>query len=208
MPWCVAGRLAPVLSVVVFVVIGLGACGGSSGSASSQTSESTSAEQGKSGGPVGKEESQQGRGSGKQRETAEQEIGGFGAEAATGSRQAVLVAEHAYLTSVADRRFAAACAVLSKQAERSLGEIAETRLRAKGCVAILPMALAGSTGGAVQEQLEGDVTKVRIHGREALVLYRTPVGLFAFPMIREAGEWRAASLSGSIVAPSAQTLNK
>jgi hypothetical protein len=30
----------------------------------------------------------------------------------------------------------------------------------------------------VEEQLEGKVTKVRIHGNEALVLYRTTVGLF------------------------------
>jgi hypothetical protein len=52
-------------------------------------------------------------------------------------------------------------------------------------------------------QAEGEVTKIRVKGDTAFVVFHAPgARLYQLTLAREEGEWKATSLSASVLAPS------
>jgi hypothetical protein len=123
----------------------------------------------------------------------------FGREASGGDRVAVLAAFHDYLSAIAARNWAAACARLSTPLKR---ELAQLLARAKGlsghgCAAALAV-LGRAPVSVLREQAQSRVVGVRTDGDHAFVLYRTPQLPHAtLAMIREGGRWTAGVLSGA-----------
>jgi hypothetical protein len=132
---------------------------------------------------------------------AERSVEAFGAEAGGGEREAVLSAFHEYLTAIARRDYARACARLSNRTSTALERLAPGPRRA-GCEAVLPGLLAASAATVAAEQDEARVVRVRLEGSEALVLYRAPgAHLYVFGLVREGSGWKATAVSGSILVP-------
>lgn len=125
----------------------------------------------------------------------------FGREASGGDRAAVLAAFHKYLSAIAARNWAAACARLSTPVKR---ELAQLLARAKGlsghgCATALAL-LGQAPVSVLREQAQSRVVAVRTDGDRAFVLYRTarlPHATLA--MIREGGRWTAGVLSGAAI---------
>ncbi len=126
----------------------------------------------------------------------------FGQEAEGEDEEAILAAEQGYLSALGERDFQAACGLLAAQTTASLEQIAPPALRAKGCPAILPKVLAPAAISDAAKQAEGEITAVRVEGEEAFVLYRAPgAKLYAFSMVREDGEWRVTTITGTVMVP-------
>jgi hypothetical protein len=177
--------------LVTAAALCLSACGGSgSGStASSQTSASTTE---KSKLP--------------HYEGGEKSVEAFGSEAGGSDREAVLAAEQGYLGAIAERDYEAACSHLSSQPRRSLRQLAAGKKTVQ-CPQILPALLSSSAAATARRQAAGTVTKVRVRGDQAFIVFHAPgAKLYVFTMVREGGEWKAAAIAGSVLVPSAATL--
>jgi len=134
-------------------------------------------------------------------EGGERSVEGFGSEANRTSREAILAAEHAYLTAIAVRDFAKACPRLSASVRRSLERLARPG-QARGCPAVLPLLLSPSAPALARAQAAGRVTRVRVKGEQAFVLLHAPgARLYVFTMLREAGGWKATALAASVLVP-------
>jgi hypothetical protein len=158
-------------------------------------------------GDSAKERSASQPGKTEERETGEQSVEGFG-HAATGQEQKqVLAAERGYLRALSARDFKTACTYLSASVTQSLRRAAVAELRAKRCPAIVPKLLAPGAIAVAKEHLKGKVTKVRVEGRQAFVIYRAPgAKLYVFTILREAGGWKVTTLIGSVLVPSPPAL--
>jgi hypothetical protein len=132
---------------------------------------------------------------------AERSVEAFGSEAGGAEREAVLSAFHEYLTAIARRDYATACAHLSDRTSAALERLAPGPRRA-GCEAVLPGLLAASAATVAAEQNEARVVRVRLEGSEAFVLYRAPgAHLYVLGLVRERGRWRSTTVAGSILVP-------
>ncbi len=123
----------------------------------------------------------------------------FGREASGGDRAAVLAAFHNYLSAIAARNWAAACARLSTPLKHELAQLLARAkgLRGHGCAAALAV-LGRAPVSALREQAQARVVGVRTDGDHAFVLYSTPQLPHAtLAMIREGGRWTAGVLSGA-----------
>jgi hypothetical protein len=150
--------------------------------------------------------SQGDRSQGPQRETGEQSVERFGAEAGGSGKQAILSAERGYLMALAERDYEAACHLLASQVQRSLRRLVVKPLKAQGCPAILPKALSQSAPAIARRQANGEITKVRVEGEQAFVIFRAPgAKLYVFTLQEEGGDWRASALSASILVPDPAT---
>jgi hypothetical protein len=139
----------------------------------------------------------------------ERSIETYGSEAAGAERDAVAGAMHAYFDSVAREEYGPACSYLATQVQRSLEQFASKALRRKGCAAILPKLLSPTAPAVAREQANGKVTRVRVKGEQAFVVYHAPgAKLYMMTMVREGGEWKAALAIGSVLVPSAATLGQ
>lgn len=184
------GRIAATLLVALSVLaaaIGVSACGGDGDStASTSTQESN--------------------GQGAPRETGEQSVEKFGAEAGGSDRQQILAAEQAYLSALGDEDFATACAYLASQTQASVRQFVAPQLKAKGCAGILSKVLAPSAFAIARQQANGEITKVRIEADQAFVIFRAPgAKLYVFTMVEEDGEWKATTVTPSILVPDPAT---
>jgi hypothetical protein len=181
------GALVALLSATVLV-----GCGGGSGTASDETQ----------GNPPGS------NGSGF--EGGERDVEEFGDEAQGSEKEAVLSAERGYLQAIATKRYDQACANLSRAVMFSMQHLTQSTGGNPGCPAILPKLLAaGAAGAAFERQLKGQVARVRVEGRQAFVVFHAPgARLWVMPMSREDGGWRAATISATVLAPSATTLGE
>jgi hypothetical protein len=146
--------------------------------------------------------------SGRQHEGGGAEAGGeksieeFGHEASGSEREALLASFRGYLGAVAGRDYAAACTHLTKSVHASLEQLAATRLKAKGCPAILPKLLAPTAPAIAGEQQRGRIDKVRVNGARAFVVFHAPgAKLFQMTMLREGGGWKATTVAASVLAP-------
>jgi hypothetical protein len=133
----------------------------------------------------------------------EKSIEQFGQESGGVDRAEVLAAFQGYFDAVADGDYAAACAHLSATVKRSLTQIAEGRSGRASCATSLPKLLAPSAANSARQQAGGNVSKVRIQGGKAFVVYHAPgAKLYQLYLLREGGGWKATTLSGSILVPS------
>lgn len=139
------------------------------------------------------------------RETGEQSVESFGAEADAADRDEIVAAEQAYLEALASEDYAAACGLLGRQAQASIEQFAGPK--ASGCQEILPRLLAASAAATARAQADGKIAKVRVEGDQAFVIFSAPgAKLYVFTMVREGDEWKATTLSPSILVPDPATL--
>jgi hypothetical protein len=135
--------------------------------------------------------------------SGEKSIEQFGEESAGGNRAVILAAFHGYFEAVAVGDYAAACAQLAASVKRSLAQIVGHGSDKLSCTATLPKLLAPSATASARQQGDGKVSKVRVEGGKAFVVYHAPgAKLYQLYMLREEGGWKATTLSGSILVPS------
>lgn len=205
-PRVLTGRtgIAAFLVFAGLLVLSQVGCGGSSSS-----NANTAAGQPSGGGGDGTgSATHQGAGSSTPKpEFAEEEVSGYGSEASGSDEQSIVATEHHYLEALAGRDLPQACSLLSARVTRSLEQFAPPQARKGGCKAILPKIVSPSAAAVARQQLEGQIRRVRVKGRDAFVIFHAPgAQLFVFPLVQEEGSWKLATLTSSILAPSAATL--
>ena len=141
------------------------------------------------------------------RPSAEEEVEAAGREAEGSEADAILSAEREYLTAIADEDYAKACSLISRGALKSLEASITQQGGSVDCAEILSKVLAGAAAESARAQAGGKVRKVRVVGDQALVIFHAPgARLYVFSLLNEEGDWRAATLISSVLAPSAATL--
>jgi hypothetical protein len=194
-------RLIPILLMSLATIAATG-CGG--GGDSSTQASSGQAEPGAAQGSESTAAERKGRYRG-----GEKSIEDFGAEAKGAGRAALLGAFHSYLKAVAAEDNAAACSYLSVNVQRSLEQLAGGQGKSPGCTQILSKLLSPTAPAVSREQAEGGITKARVEGDRAFVVFHAPgAKLYQMTMVREAGEWKVATVAASVLVPSAATLGQ
>jgi hypothetical protein len=169
--------------VALLLVVGLAACGGGDGTASTASDTTTTA-------------------SGEESKGGEASIEEFGSEAAGSDRQELLGVYSDYMNAIAERDYGAACSHLSATVQNSLEQLAGKALKGKGCAAILPKLLAPTASVISRAQANGKITKVRVEGDRAFIVFHAPgAKLYQLTMVREDGEWKAATVAASVLVP-------
>lgn len=139
----------------------------------------------------------------------EKSIEGFGSEATGEERTVLLSAFHGSLGAIGARDYATACSYLAASVHRSLVQFIGRGSKDKGCEALLPKLLAPTAAAIAREQANGHVTKVRVAGDRGFVIFHAPgARLYQLTMVREGGRWKAATVAGSVLVPSAATLGQ
>lgn len=132
----------------------------------------------------------------------EKSIEDFGAEAGGSDRAAILADFHSYLRALAAKEFAKACRGLAAGVRRSLKRLVGGGPKAPGCTVVLPDLLAPTAPIIAREQANGEITKVRVEGGRAFVIFRAPgAKLYQLTMVREGGEWKAGLVAASVLVP-------
>jgi hypothetical protein len=171
---------------IALALLCLGGCGGG-GSSQSQTqgsSEPTSAK------------------SAPTEENAEESIEGFGEEAGGSEREEVLSAFHGYLGALAEGDEQTACDYLAARVTESLQQLAAKAKKQVDCPELLEALLSPQADQIARGQDEGKITKVRVKGDTAFVVFHAPgARLYQLTMVSEGGEWKATSLAASVLAP-------
>jgi hypothetical protein len=172
-------------ALALLLAIGLSACGGSGDAGSSseggEATATTTSEANKGG---------------------EASIEEFGSEAGGSDRQQILAVFTDYMNAIADKDYGAACSHLSATVQSSLKQIAGKALGGKGCSAILPKLLAPTAPQVAREQANGKITKVRVEGDRAFVVFHAPgAKLYQLTMVEEDGEWKATTVAASVLVP-------
>ncbi len=222
-------RLAVAMLAVALAGVLLGACGGGSTRSSSgethiaagSTSQTQTAaanagaqtagpqpagtgseHQGASPNATGKREAPPAA-NGSQREAGgEKSIEDFGSEAQGSPRQAMLTVERDYLNALAAGDFTQACSLLSSVVQHSLERLAGSHQGSEGCAAILPKLLSPSAPGVAREQAHGQITRVRVKGSRAFIVFHAPgAKLYMFTLIRESRAWRLTTVASSVLVP-------
>jgi hypothetical protein len=176
------GSRSLALALLLLLAIGLTACGGGDEASSTNgttASQASSAEQ--KGGEASIEE--------------------FGSEAEGSDRDQILAAFTGYMSSIAEKDDEAACARLSEAVQGSLEQLAAEKISG-GCAAILSKFLAATAPQVFRAQVNGKITKVRVEGDRAFVVFEAPgAKLYQMTMVKEGGEWKAATVTASILVP-------
>jgi hypothetical protein len=203
-----------VLPSVAVAISGLSACGG--GSANSPNSATTGRPEVPTGSPsprrapnrAASENEAQGQPT-SHPENLEEEVESIGTEAGGSERTQILTTEHRYFRAVGDQDFHTACSLLAAPTLQSLKALAR-QTQSVPCSSILPRLVGGREATAVaRAQLTGQVRKVRIKGKQGIVIFHAPgARLYVVSLVRQAGGWRMASLTGSVLAPSSATLGE
>jgi hypothetical protein len=183
---CVRSGAKPLAATLALVLVtGLVACGGgdatSSGTSTAATTPSSGAEDRKGG---------------------EASIEEFGSEAGRSDREAILAAFTDYMNAIAGKDYAAACSHLSATVQSSLQQFAAKAPKGTGCAAILPALLAPTAAQLAREQANGHVTRVRVEGDRAFVVFHAPgAKLYQLTMVREGGKWKASTVAAAVLVP-------
>jgi len=171
--------------ITVLAALALSACGGGSDSSTSAPSGESSAAP----------------------PSAEEEVEGAGREAQGSEAEEILSAKREYLTAIGNRDYGKACALLSDAATKSLQASITHTSGSVSCAEILSKVLGSAAAAAARSQAAGEVRKVRVLGDQALVIFHAPgARLYVLSLVREEGEWRAATVISSVLAPSKATL--
>lgn len=142
-------------------------------------------------------------------EGGEKSIEDYGSEAEGSDREALLSSFHTYLAALAAKDYATACSYVTKRVQRSLEQFVTPALRRKGCAAILPKLLSPTAAAIARQQAAGRVTKVRVKGAMAFVVFHAPgAKLYQLTMAREGGAWKATTVAASVLVPSLATLGQ
>jgi hypothetical protein len=136
-------------------------------------------------------------------ENAEASIESFGEEVEGSEREEVLGAFHGYLGALAAGDEQGACSYLAANVQQSLSQLAAKAKKPLDCPQLLEALLSPQADQIAKGQDEGEVVKVRIKGETAFVVFHAPgARLYELTLVREGGEWKAISLSASVLAPS------
>jgi hypothetical protein len=132
----------------------------------------------------------------------------FGSEAEGASRAAILGAFTGYLRSIAAGDSGEACVYLSAAVKHSLSQLsASGSQEGAGCPVALSQLLAPAAAAIARRQARGRVIKARVKGAQAFVVFHAPgAKLYQLTMVREDGKWEAATVTASVLVPSAATL--
>ena len=137
----------------------------------------------------------------------EEQVEKYGSEAQGSVKGEVLAAEQSYLSAIATKSYGKACAGLAPAVTGSLQKMVKGG--DAGCGAILPKLLSPSTAAVARRQLQGEVVRVRIEGKQAFVIFHAPgARLWALPLSNQGGGWKVATLAPTVLAPSAATLGE
>jgi len=182
-------------------------CGGGGGSTAS-TSQGASSGQSTGGGQGG------GGGGGEQAGTTtprhpegeyqggEKSIEEYGSEAGADDRGAILASFEGYLDAVAEEDSATACSYLSARVRESLEQLVARGRKGVGCAQILPKLLAPTAAAISREQANGKVTRVRVEGDQAFVVFHAPgAKLYTLGLVYEGGQWKATTVAASVLVP-------
>jgi hypothetical protein len=170
-------------SIALSVGLGilLGGCGGGTASTSSTTAPAPSG-QGQKGGEASVEE--------------------FGSEASGPDREEILAVFTGYLNAIAAKDYGKACSDLATPVQEGLQQFDAKAPKGTDCTAILPGLLAPTAGAVAREQVNGKITKVRVQGDRAFVVFHAPgAKLYQLTMIREGGEWKATTVGAGVLVP-------
>jgi len=133
----------------------------------------------------------------------------FGSEASGADRAALLSAFRGYLGALAGGDFRDVCARLSERVQTSLRQLAGHGSGGSSCTAALPKLLAPTAARTARAERAGRIEKVRVEGDTAFIVFHAPgARLYMLTMKREGGEWKATTVSASVLAPSAATLGQ
>jgi hypothetical protein len=185
---------AVLLLALLLTLVGSG-CGGDGNTASSSSS---------SGQETSSEESS-GEDSTSTSQESEESVGGeksieeYGAEAGGGERGAILSSFHNYLQAIAAGDNSTACSYLSVRVQQGLRQLVKQRA---SCEQILPKLLAPTAAAISRQQDNGKITKVRVKGDQAFVVFHAPgAKLYMLGLVREGGEWKATTVAASVLVP-------
>ena len=181
-------RSAPKLLAVAFallLVTCLVACGGDGNSTTSTAGTAVTAS------PAG--EGQKG---------GEASIEEFGSEAGGSDREEILSVFTGYMGAIASKDYEVACSHLAASVQEGLEQLAGKSLKGEDCTALLPKLLAPTAPQIAREQAGGEIAKVRVEGDRAFVVFKAPgAKLYQLTMVREDGEWKAATVAASVLVP-------
>lgn len=175
-------------------------CGGDGNTASSSTSsaQETSASQ-------ASEESSGESSATSTSQASEEYVGGeksieeYGAEAGGGERGAILSTFHNYLQAIAAGDSSAACSYLSARVQQGLRQLVKKRA---SCEQILPRLLAPTATAISRQQDQGKITRVRVKGDQAFIVFHAPgAKLYMLGLVREGGKWKATTVAASVLVP-------
>jgi hypothetical protein len=176
------------------IALVLGCLCGCGGGTSSSTQSSSQAQPGRTKGAAPEE-------------NAEESIEGFGSEAEGSEREEVLGAFHGYLGAIAEGDEQAACSHLSVRVQQSLQRLAAKAKKSLDCPQLLEALLSPQAAQIAKGQAEGRVAKVRVKGDTAFVVFHAPgARLYQATLAKEGSEWKATSLSASVLAPAVEAL--
>jgi uncharacterized membrane protein YkoI len=160
--------------------IAISGCGGGSDSSSTETTTSQSAPQ-----------------------NAEASIEGYGEEASGSEREELLSAFHAHFAAIAQGDNEKTCESLPAKARESLKSLSNQTKKELSCPELLELLLSPDAKQIAKQQSEGEITKVRIEGDTAFIVFHAPgARLYQLTMVEEEGQWKATSLAASVLAPS------
>ena len=175
------------LLCLALLAVGCGSSG--SGSAKPTTTEGKAAAEGSSkhSPSIASEESQ----------AADHSIQNYGSEASGGEKEAVIEAMRSFLRALAGPNYAEVCAGLTAANRRQLAQFAKIKKEpAKGCASLLPTVLVPGASAEAKKAAAGAISRVRIGGGNAFVLFRPAGGkLSYFVMKEEGGQWKSTSLA-------------
>jgi hypothetical protein len=141
-------------------------------------------------------------------EGGEKSIEDFGVEAEGSDRMALFGTFHSYLEALAAKDYETACTRLIARVHHSLERLAG-KIGRDDCAAILPRLLAPTAATIARQQAGGHVTKIRVEGDRAFVVFHAPgARLYQFSLNKEGGEWGLTTVSASILSPSKAALGQ
>jgi hypothetical protein len=182
------------LSLVLALGLLICGCGGGGSTAgspsSSQSQDSNEAQQETAKSPA-------------REEGAEVSLEGYGTEAGGSDRETLLATFHGYLGALAQADDEKACSYLAASVRESLRRLAAKAKKSLECPQLLEALFSPQAGEIARAQDEGKITRVRIKGDDAFVVFHAPgARLYQLTMAREGGEWKTTALSASVLAPS------
>ena len=122
----------------------------------------------------------------------------YGGEASDSEFEQAATTLHNFLDARAEGNWAAACTYMSPVLIKSLEELATHTKGLKGCAEILDRLTPPKGKGALRlEAAPANVASLRVHGKQAFLIYTGPKGaVIAMGMTPEGGIWKVSNLDG------------
>lgn len=124
----------------------------------------------------------------------------FGEEGSESELQKAATSLHGFLDARAEGDFKAACSYLGPETAKSLQQFAASSksLQGAACPQLLAALSKGVPTSTLAEAAQADVGSLRFEGERAFLIYRgAGKQVYAIAMVKQGGEWKVASLSGT-----------